>query len=693
MNIFTSYKEWFINTMEPIIQVSIIKYDISQYRLMRNKIQRYEQKMERLETPEEKQKMMNIIEVSKLQLNAFPTLRSMYDELNKIFKYRPFKEQFNKNSFQLKEQMTNIQKRKFDLLRWIRNSERSLFQLLQMELIKNNNGRSIRQKRNENHSREELKNNWLRLVLNVSSENIRQAYQRKNKRKNRNSQLLKSYNYGLKQNNFNLSLNGKKKHLKINECSYDFEERTDAEKIEFLDEIERKKRNNDNFSGRYDWEETLDMLGINQLSFLKINEHNTFQNRVKKENLKKALIKLINLYLMPIQENYTDVFLLYRENIMMCISFILYDDNISKNNYLNIFRNFIEIGEGSFGKTSKKKNNNNKIYKKENLRIMTSYERKEKLEESLFKKYPINSYVSSQVLFSYMIQKYLYNLNNNYVPDIDDIHFFYNENKDLNNENIEIKSITKMNNAKITKNRNEILKSYSYSMNLNEIIFDTKIKLYHKSNFIKFILKILMKICDILIYYQTKCFFIHRDLHPYNIIVNFNLTSNNIDIENFQVKLIDFSFTSIIINNNNNVMSQLQFTNLRPHWDCKFLNPLLNKEWQKVDLKYFFLFTFFNSILYGLSLNKGNYNDIFHLSQIEFLENIFAKLLNIKDGFKERFNDFHSIGCFNKVKRFDMFYKKNVLYNIFQINIDDENIFYPSNCKKNINDYLNRYIK
>jgi hypothetical protein len=304
MNIFTSYKEWFINTMEPIIHVAIIKYDIDQYRLMINKIQRYEKKMERLETPEEKQKMMNIIEVSKLQLNAFPSLQEMYDELNKIFEYRPFKEQFNKNSFQLKEQMTNIQKRKFDLLRWIRNSERSLFQLLQMELIKNNNGRSIRQKRNENHSREELKNNWIRLVLNVSSENIRQAYQRKNEQ---SSILTKRFTNGLKENNFNLSLNGKKKHLKTNKCRYDFEERTPLEKRDFLNEIERKKRNNANFSGKYNWKETLDMLGIDQLSFLKINKTNRLQNQFKKIDLKKALINLIDLYLMPIHENYTDV--------------------------------------------------------------------------------------------------------------------------------------------------------------------------------------------------------------------------------------------------------------------------------------------------------------------------------------------------------------------------------------------------
>ncbi len=692
MAIFTSYEQWFINTMDTIIQVSIIKYDISQYRLIRSKIQRYVRKMERLETPEEKQKMMNIIEVSELQLNAFPSLQEMYSKLNEIFKHIPFKEQFNKNSFQLKEEMTNIQKRKFDLLRWIRNSERSLFQLLQMELIKNNNNeRSIRQKRNENRSREELKSDWVRLVLESSSENIRQAYRIKNntvfnqetltnenikKIKNNASLLKKRYTNGLKENNFNLSLNDKKKHLKTNECSYDFEERTPLEKRDFLNEIERKKRNNANFSGKYNWKETLDMLGIDQLSFLKINKTDRLQNQFKKIDFKKALINLIDLYLIPIHENYSDVFLLYRENIMMCITFILY------NNYTKLKIQGETIGNGVYGLA---KLFNNKIYKYENLRIMTKKQREKGVENNgtLFtkhhKKYPINSYVPTLILFSYMIQKYLFNLNNNYVPDIFDIKFgnenkepsiipSENQSKEKNNRQL---SLTIMNKAK----KNE---RFEFSNNFYEILFNKE--LYELRNYIQFIKMILIKLCDILIYYQNNCYFVHHDLHVKNIIINFNKNSNTnlIDIENIQVKLIDFSFSSILINNESLILSQLQNSSLKSFHNPTFSNPYLNKEWKKIDLKYFFTLFFFVFKPFGLyQFNiKNNKLNYFNTS----IEKLIIDIINIEPGYNERFSEFKNIDCFLGLKAFDVFLIKN---NIFGESFDD-NIFDPSICKQKI---------
>ncbi len=691
---FTSYEQWFLELIEPIIQVAIAKYEIEMYNKLSKKIYRYKTSFfpRNAEGTIKKRKMERIANIAELQLSGFfnfDILNEILHELNK--KYPSF---IYKSTFQLEKEMTNIQKRKYGLLRWIRNSERSLYQLYQMEMIKLNNGKSIRQKRNENNlinesntSRLKLTNNWVESVMGIKPENIQNAYKGTYEGTLDPSFIKKRFTNGLKENNFNLSLYHKKKHLKTNECSYDFETRhSEEEKTEFLQEIERKKRNNSNFSGRYDWDTTINKLGINQLSFLKTsNRGNTLENYIKNKQ-KKALENLINLYLMPIKENYTDVFLLYRENIMMCISFLLYDNKTNIN-----IKKLKKKGEGSFGKTYENEKNN-KIYKEENLRIMTNYEKTHINTTKIFKSYPINSYLSTQVLFSYMIQKYLYNLNNNFVPDIDNIQFFYNENKNLRNQSIAIKSITKMNNAKLTKTENNILKPFLYSMNLNEIIFDKKLKLYTKYNFVKFILKIIIKMCDILNYYQEKCFFVHRDFHPYNIIVNFNLKpNNNIDIDNFQVKLIDFSLSSIIINNENHQLSQLQYTNLRPFWDCKYSNPYLNKEWQKIDLKYFFLFLFFNTIYYGL--NDENYNDIFHLKIIEQLENIFINLLNIKEGFKERFNCFQSIGCFNNVKRFDMFYKKNILHNIFLINDEDENIFYPKNCKKNIEDFIKKYIK
>ncbi len=682
MNIFTSYEQWFLNTMDPIIQVSIAKYDLNMYDKLNRKIENYRRTVfsNNEEGRIKKDKMQEITNIAKLQLQAFPyDYNSMLRHLNELLRnYRQF---YGKSTFQLEKEMTNIQKRKYGLLRWIRNNERSLHQLLQMELIKNNNGKSIRQKRNENNSRPQLINNWIQLVLKISKETMNNAYQRTN---NEASLLKKRFTNGLRENNYNLSLFTKKKHLKTKECNYDFEPRTTEEQTQFLQEIEQKKRNNDKFSGRYDWDETIDMLGINQLSFLKTsNRGNTLENYFK-NNYKIALKELINLYLMPIESIYNDIFLLYRENIMMCISFILYNNNIKIN---------IEgqnVAKGLYGKV--KENKNKKIiYKYENLRIMSETQRENGIKNNgtlftkFYKKYPINSYVSTQVLFSYMIQKYLYELNKNFVPNIYDIKFdFENENKEPSlplSENKEKKDDIQLSLTIMNKSNKNNRISFE-SSNLFEILFNTK--LYTCENYIQFIKIILIKLCDILIYYQNKCFFVHRDLHVKNVVINYNINSNSnlIDNENIQVKIIDFSFSSILINNQSLVLSQFQYSNMKSLHNPTFTNSYFNKDWKKIDLKFFFtLFLFFFKPKGLKEFNIKNNNLII----FDNIERLIINIINIEPGYNERFDDFKKIGCFIDHKAFDAFLKKN---NIFGESFND-NIFDPNVCKLRIIELLN----
>ena len=87
-----------------------------------------------------------------------------------------------------------------------------------------------------------------------------------------------------------------------------------------------------------------------------------------------------------------------------------------------------------------------------------------------------------------------------------------------------MKSKTTMNLA--SKSRQANRRRYQYTGNLMEIIMlgiktnEIMIYLYYLPNYIQFLIKILIKVCDILIYYQNTCYFVHRDLHAKNIMIH-----------------------------------------------------------------------------------------------------------------------------------------------------------------------------
>jgi hypothetical protein len=386
---------------------------------------------------------------------------------------------------------------------------------------------------------------------------------------------------------------------------------------------------------------------------------------------------------MPIQQNYTDEFLLHRENIMMCISFILYDNN------KNIELNGINFASGAISPIKIKKNMINstiqnfninlnnlnpgenlqdlKIFKYESLRFSKN---QIKIPTPSFQKmYPINNYASSQILFSYMIQKYLFSLNNSFIPNIHNLIFDFDKNKNINSHNIEMFGEIKMN---LAINNSKGKKSHKYSQTFFKIIFDNSLNLYTKNNYIKFIIKIFIKLCDVLIYFQNKCFFVHRDLHSKNIIINYNLLEdNNIDIENFEIKLIDFSYSSIVINNQNNILSQLTYNNLNPFFNSTITNPFINKNWENVDFHWFFILLLIANRYYDFKINEVS--DLNQKNKIEQIFNILINILNIDYNYFNKFteyaNNINIKHCIPGFKIMDLFYKKNILIKIFSINL------------------------
>jgi hypothetical protein len=413
----------------------------------------------------------------------------------------------------------------------------------------------------------------------------------------------------IKFNDYNLFLHVKKTYLKTDECKYEFVETTPEEKQAFIQQINRRSRSrnveNQNNSEKIPYEviSSRDLLGIRKLSFLQ-SLKNKMGNNIINIEISSTLYDLVNLYLTPVTQKMNDIRYTYNDYILMCITYLLFQND-----------RLIELtgkkGQSGFMSITTTNLNKMKLSKYEDLRF--SRKTKEGSAIPQYRGYPAQSYMPAMFLLGYMIQHYLYHLNPNYVPNIHDLQFDFGS----TGENPELKSMTYMNLAS-QRNPNGRLR-YRYSGDLSQILIlgiepiisnssgagaggqslNSTIFLYENPNYIPFLLKILIKLCDILIEYQHKCYFVHRDLHTKNIMVNFNLLANGyINIDDFEVKLIDLTLSSIVIQNEIGELSILGYTNRRPIHNLDICNPYVNNDWKLVDLRYFFI-TLITSRLYN----------------------------------------------------------------------------------------------
>ncbi len=479
-----------------------------------------------------------------------------------------------------------ILKKKINLLSSIYEMERSLCLLeLTRGITFNRNRLNVQLRNNENPKfnpkLRKLLRNWVESInqsnITLNKINNLTEHLKKENQKNEFSRIWKN----LKKNNFDLSLRFKKKYLKTEKCKFAIQERTPNENSKFIHQLEDKPI--------IPWETILNMIGIDSLSFL--NGH---------PEHKRAIIELLNLYLMPLTEPFDDIFRLKREYYLMCISFILLDFNIKNVNYL-------PETEGTSGFTAQTRINesSSSIYKVENLRLSD---------------YPSSSYMSTIYLFSFFIQKYLYNLNPNYVPNIENIYYHFTQKNEMR------KSITKMKLARNNKN------TYIYSINLLQLLIGkcpTNINKYffEINNFEIFIIEILKKLCQILIFYQDACYFVHRDLHTSNIMINFSIIDNNFDLTNFEVKLIDFTYSSIIIQNKNGIETEFMNSSYNYFNDPIYSNPYLNKEWNTCDLRYFIITLLFAKLYNG---NQQKLEENIFINKVLNSQNKTIKLKNIR---------------------------------------------------------------
>ncbi len=575
---FVSNKSWFNVLFSEIINNQIKIINLQEYKNLVNKINNLKLK-QNLNPLNSREVLINLKEIKKIIFqNQFFHDFGIKQKMNGI----------NKNLYvfipELKIIKNQLLKKKINLLSSIYEMERSLCLLELTRNITNNRNRLNIQLRNNENPKfnpklRKLLRNWVEAInqSNITLNKINYLAEHLNNKieKNEFSRIWKN----LKKNNFDLSLRFKKKHLKTEKCKFAIQERTPNENSDFLHQLEDKPI--------IPWETILNMIGINTLSFL--NEHPLH---------KRAIIELLNLYLMPITEQFDDIFRLKREYYLMCISFVLLDFNIENINYLP------EV-EGTSGFTATTRINESSIYKLENFR---------------FENYPSSSYMSSIYLFSFFIQKYLYNLNNDFVPDIENIYYHFTQKNEMR------KSITKMKLAKNNKN------TYIYSINLLQLLIGkcpTNINKYffEINNFEIFIIEILKKLCQILIFYQDACYFVHRDLHTSNIMINFNIIDNNFDLTNFEVKLIDFTYSSIIIQNKNRIKTEFMNSSYNYFNDPIYSNPYLNKEWNTCDLRYFIITLLFAKLYNG---NQQKLEENIFINKVLNSQNKTIKLKNIR---------------------------------------------------------------
>ena len=289
-----------------------------------------------------------------------------------------------------------------------------------------------------------------------------------------------------------------------------------------------------------------------QLNNSNIDEYFQIQKFGNKENVdyNKIYDYLIEYLIDPYEDN--SQYIYYENKIiqLLKISLILLNCN---DDTIELPPNRKSNGKG--GWASIFFNNNKQLIKKyESLRFHSHEKRKA---------YTIYNYVPSQIFITMIIHNFLYNLNHDYVPQLFNISISYKN--DL--------SLTIMENAF----SNITIENYVFQ----DYIINQTSDMYYVENILLF----LYRISEILDFYQKRCYLVHSDFHPGNILISFQRieNTNKINIPTLNIKIIDFQFSSIIFfyNNKCKILRDVNMFNYRK---TDYINPLISDIWNKVDL-------------------------------------------------------------------------------------------------------------
>jgi len=336
---------------------------------------------------------------------------------------------------------------------------------------------------------------------------------------------------------------------------------------------------------------------------------------------------LIN-YLIDLKKDISSIYNYHIENIILLkLTKLLLKKNFSNSTYIEIY-NSNPVSKGATGRVFRV---DNKIYKFGHLRIYykSNFSKTKQI-------YGTVSYIPSLVLIEYSIQKYLHTLNNNYVPDIDNIDFDYDNDLSLMIMDYAFKE-----------------SDSSYIVSDLQKFIETEMD---RQSFVVDFFNVFKKICEILNFYQEKCCFVHNDLHFGNIFIKYKYEDS---IFIFDIKLIDFGFSSIIVYHDGKY-KLFKDINLSGHKKIDFLNPFISNIWDKIDILFFISYFIFSNISIKKIENEymffGNSKNI--LTIIKILCNIFDIDLNYIKKYIESNLEFKLFPTIFKIVRIDSYRKK-----------------------------------
>jgi hypothetical protein len=443
----------------------------------------------------------------------------------------------------------------------------------------------------------------------------------------------------------------KKAHLKYNEKQYTT--------IELFSTTTNKnttlRRLQENIQQIHDEEELITRLGINKIQW---SERAILEDGIDKELIKRYFIYWIKELLLPIQiplnyQEATDLYLTYNDYILLNLQFyLLYilNETHTKNATSE------EYKRGMWGAPFRI---NDHVFKHEHLR------HRELEEFSKRKLYPYYNYQMTIYFIGYMIQHYCYSYFPRYLPKANKITFDLE--RDLSETNMNVASKYNNNNGTI----------YTHSCNLGD--FFKKPCIFKRRDFTSLFFQILKEISKMLMEMQEKIGFVHYDFHTGNIIINYkysnelinenNSPKNDITIK-FELKMIDFTFSSILLQNESHKIQMLKYTNMQIYRNPNILNPLYHDFNKVYDLLYYLFSILFHAFLIKKKENTSN--------NLRRYEPIFQKIKEIYN-FKEDYIILYK-SKFEKISvktAFIMLSDVNIFREILGTNVNLQN-FIPS---------------
>jgi len=358
------------------------------------------------------------------------------------------------------------------------------------------------------------------------------------------------------------------------------------------------------------------------IDFKNINTNSDFYKAIGFKDIssinstKDKIFKALCGYLIKIDIDFNLSEFKKKDMYLLEMAYYLIKDTFTTDLPLLVSSNY--IGSGVFGKVYKK---GNKIYKFENLRYENIMNKNNNTKISRIK-YAYYNYMSSIIFINYIIQYYLHYINNKYlnsnngislwVPKIYDVDFNYQSNC----------SVTVMDLVLIGNNIEDI------TCDLHSFVK----KECERESFVIDFFNILLELCNILIFFQDKCCFIHDDFKHENIMIKYHYDSNN--NLSFKLNIIDFGFSCIIFKINNEKY-MLKYINNRDGLNPNLDNPNISIFWYKKDL-----FTFFSRSIYEMQLhiNVTKYKDI-----IDILINVLNIDTKYDDNFYNMFKKWQKI--------------------------------------------------